>query len=123
MATDDRTQEVKSYLGHPCSLAPLLHVFEDEMREHRNFDARHVLQRVGVGLDDLRMRVEYTHDALGSLRQIETDDEAANALAAVLEDYALNTANRTFELVAMILVVFERANLIAASQQQEPSHV
>lgn len=122
MATDDRNEEVKSYLGHPCSIAPLLRAREGwkDFDEMRTADPRALAQRLCKILGDLQERAEYSHRALEQLHAMAStleDTDAMEAFAAVLAEYATRTANIVFDVGSHALAALERAGMIEASQK------
>ncbi len=127
MATNDRTCEAKSYLGHPCTIAPLLEE-RHGMDVWREQDPRFLVQRLGDKLDAVVRQTNHVYEALRKTRDIAAqspdDTEDLEALLAAQTEYAFKTANDTFEAVTMTLAALERGNLIEPSrcQDSEASH-
>ena len=129
MATDDRNEEVKNYLGHPCSLASAIHRFSEPMDESRKEDVRRLAQHIGRALSELYDRCEHTHDALELAQSISdrtTDDMQLAALLTMAAEHARETCNRAFDLSGKVLDALERADFVRNSQQRktaEAAHV
>lgn len=126
MATDNRTGEVKSYFGQPCSIAPLIAVrtdphMGDDFDRLRKDDPRHVVQLLGSRLANMEQRTGYQLEVLDRAHtmaaELDSDALELEAILAVLREYALHTANAASEVTTYALAVLDHADLIAPSQQ------
>lgn len=134
MATNDRTHAgepgpVLSYLGHPCHLADLRCNYTDETERQRlaGQDPRHLAQRLGDQLKQLRRRLNCAQVSLGQLGDMakaEAEHHDIECTAEVLSEYLEETAQLAYMLATHAIVVLDRAGITEASQQQraEPAH-
>jgi hypothetical protein len=112
MATSNDNRPL-NYLGHPCSIAKLLTRLDDEVVQGlRGDEPLWMAQRLAASTEQLLDRTLYVHTVCNRLQEIaaELDDTEAEALAAVLTEYALGTVNGAWEHahhVAMALVPYE----------------
>lgn len=128
MATEDRTHAgqagaVLNYAGHPCHLADLRDNYTDEPERQRlaGEDPRHLAQRLGEQLKQLRRRLSCAQVSLGQLGGLAKADSMHHDIectAEVLGEYLEETAQLAYELATNAVVILDRAGLIAASQQQ-----
>lgn len=125
MATADRTGVIKDYLGHPCSIAPLLEERADGwgMDDLRKKDPRRLVQLIGDELAELVRRTGHSHGALEHfvkmLPDLESPHEGLESLLPAQVEYSLRTANLAFDLASKVLVALEHGNLIEPSPLPE----
>ena len=123
MTSDNPTDEVKSFLGTPCTVAPLLLGRETWSNEFARFlqeDQRVLVQLIGATLTKLAARASYGWEAIDRLLDTakSTDDaQELEALLAVTADYALGTTRVVFDLESQVLAMLQQADLIAPSRQ------
>ena len=122
MATVDRIEEARDYLGHPCNLAPALSRFREPLEEARKEDVRRLAQSIRRSLSALVDRCEQSHEVLELAESISdrtSDDVRLMALLAMASEHALETCNKAFELSGKVLDALERADFVRPSQQRK----
>lgn len=128
MATNDRTHAgqpgpVLSYLGRPCTLAPMIEDRADEAEFDRlkGEESRRLVQRLGDALATNEARIRNARIVVERLEEMAVDGadhSEIESVLGVLRDYLLHTWGHAFETGTVALAVLHSADLIAPSQQQ-----
>lgn len=122
MATVETTPSVKSYLGHPCAIAPALVRYDEPIKNslNQNADSRALAQRLAENLQRLMDQVSCAHEVSELVRdwREDRDDGRFDSLLTMNAAYLLGTSNDCFSLVGMVLDLMQRADMVKPSQAE-----
>jgi hypothetical protein len=118
------TDAPTNFLGHSCSIEPLLrdHKDQSEYLDAQKEDPRLLVQRICGALDKLNERVMDCHETLSHLHGMADGLEDGQRLASVLRlsaDHALHTSNQVHDFTGQLLALLQRQGLIEASRRRE----